>query len=54
MELAWRFDTNLEWVWWLDDIHGNPRTWAVLAGLALNQVLFLQLGPFLISNAVDL
>ncbi|KAI9465399.1 hypothetical protein BJY52DRAFT_1243706 [Lactarius psammicola] len=37
MELAWRLDTNLDWVWWLDDIHGNPRTWAVLAGLALNQ-----------------
>jgi hypothetical protein len=54
MELAWRFDTNLEWVWWLDDIRGNPRTWVVLAGLALNQVLSLHLGPFLISNAVDL
>ena len=38
MELAWRVDTNLDWVWWKDDIHGNPRTWAVLAGLALNQV----------------
>ncbi|KAH9080423.1 hypothetical protein EDB83DRAFT_2339328 [Lactarius deliciosus] len=37
MELAWRLDTNLDWVWWLDDIHGNPRAWAVLAGLALNQ-----------------
>jgi hypothetical protein len=39
MELAWRLDTNLDWVRWLDDIHGNPRTWAVLAGLALNQVI---------------
>ncbi|KAH9986612.1 hypothetical protein BJV77DRAFT_1061765 [Russula vinacea] len=37
MELAWRLDTNLDWVWWLDDIHGHPRSWAVLAGLALNQ-----------------
>ncbi|KAI0260213.1 Pleckstrin homology domain-containing protein [Gloeopeniophorella convolvens] len=37
MELAWRLDTRLDWVWWLDDIRGNPRTWAVLAGLALNQ-----------------
>src|SRR6266702_189713 len=41
MELAWRLDTNLDWVWWLYDIHGNPRTWAVLAGLALNQVIIL-------------
>src|SRR6266404_2806323 len=40
MELAWRLDTNLDWVRWLDDIHGNPRTWAVLAGLAFNQVNF--------------
>jgi len=35
--LAWRLDTSLDWVWWQDDIRGNPRTWAVLAGLALNQ-----------------
>lgn len=41
MELAWRFDTNLDWVWWPDDINGNSRTWAVLAGLALNQVCFI-------------
>ncbi|KAH9989700.1 Pleckstrin homology domain-containing protein [Russula compacta] len=37
LELAWRLDTNLDWVYWLDDIYGNPRTWAVLAGLPLNQ-----------------
>ncbi|KAI0304331.1 Pleckstrin homology domain-containing protein [Multifurca ochricompacta] len=37
MELAWRLDTNLDWVWWLDDLYGNPRTWAALAGLAFNQ-----------------
>ncbi|KAI0248578.1 hypothetical protein BJV78DRAFT_1332004 [Lactifluus subvellereus] len=37
LELAWRLDTNLDWVWWHDDIYGNPRAWAVLAGLALNQ-----------------
>lgn len=42
MELAWRFDTNLDWVWWLDDINGNSRTWAVLAGLALNQVFSIH------------
>jgi hypothetical protein len=41
MELAWRLDTNLDWIWWQDDIRGNPRTWAVLAGLALNLVRVL-------------
>ena len=51
MELAWRFDTNLDWVWWLDDINGNSRTWAVLAGLALNQVLSLHSIPL---HLVDL
>jgi hypothetical protein len=47
MELAWRLDTNLDWVWWIDDIHGNPRSWAVLAGLALNQVLPIHSSRFL-------
>ena len=42
LELAWRLDTNLDWVWWHDDIYGNPRAWAVLAGLALNQVLYIS------------
>jgi hypothetical protein len=46
MELAWRLDTNLDWVWWHDDIHGHPRSWAVLAGLALNQVLSTSLQFF--------
>ena len=47
MELAWRFDSNLDWVWWHDDIHGRPRSWAVLAGLALNQVLSIYFIPVL-------
>ena len=46
MELAWRLDTNLDWVWWHDDIHGHPRSWAVLAGLALNQVLSISFHSF--------
>ncbi|KAI0029172.1 hypothetical protein K488DRAFT_57005, partial [Vararia minispora EC-137] len=37
LELAWRADTELDWVWWRDDIKGRPRDWAVLSGLALNQ-----------------
>jgi hypothetical protein len=46
MELAWRLDTNLDWVWWHDDIRGHPRSWAVLAGLALNQVLSISFQSF--------
>lgn len=42
MELAWRLGTNLDWVLWHDDIHGHPRSWAVLAGLALNQVFSIS------------
>jgi len=38
MELAWRMGANLDWVWQLHDLHGQPRDWAVLCGLALNQV----------------
>ncbi|KAI0056564.1 hypothetical protein BV25DRAFT_1813850 [Artomyces pyxidatus] len=37
LELAWRMDTKLDWVWWQDDVDDNHRRWAVLAGLALCQ-----------------
>ncbi|KAI0947149.1 hypothetical protein AcV7_009650 [Taiwanofungus camphoratus] len=37
LELAWRFETNLDWVWQLEDVQGKPRDWAVLCGLTLNQ-----------------
>ncbi|KAH9950585.1 Pleckstrin homology domain-containing protein [Amylocystis lapponica] len=37
LELAWRFDTNLDWVWRLEDVQGQPRDWSVLSGLALKQ-----------------
>lgn len=50
LELAWRLDTNLDWVCWLDDINGNPRTWAVLAGLSLNQVYSIHSSPFLVVD----
>ena len=55
MELAWRLDTTLDWVWWRDDVHGHPRSWAVLAGLALNQVLsisFHSLQSFFSTDSV--
>jgi hypothetical protein len=51
VELAWRFDTNLDWVWWLDDINGNSRTWAVLAGMALHQVFSIHSIPFVVVNS---
>lgn len=38
LELAWRSDTNLDWIWLEDDIYGKPRASAVLCGLALKQV----------------
>jgi hypothetical protein len=53
MELAWRLDTNLDWVQWLDDIRGNPRTWAVLAGLALNQVIIFDRVQFLSCHTLS-
>ena len=52
MELAWRFDTTLDWVWWLNDTNGNSHTWAVLAGLALNQVFSIHSSPFLVVDSV--
>ena len=38
LELAWRVDTMLDWVWQLNDVSGEYRDWAVLCGLALKQV----------------
>ncbi|KAL4250079.1 hypothetical protein ABKN59_004898 [Abortiporus biennis] len=37
LELAWRIDTVLDWVWQLNDVKGKYRDWAVLCGLALKQ-----------------
>ena len=36
-ELAWRFDTNLDWVWRASDVMDKERKWSVLCGLALSQ-----------------
>ena len=49
-ELAWRLDTNLDWVWWHNDVYGNPRVWEVLAGLALNQVIYIFSGARLVDS----
>ena len=36
-ELAWRLNTDLDWVWQETDVRGNARRWAVLSGIALKQ-----------------
>jgi hypothetical protein len=38
LQLAWRLDTHLDWIWLEDDVEGNSRDWAVLCGLAMKQV----------------
>lgn len=38
LELAWRMDTRLDWVWQPYDLLGDKRDWAVLYGLAIKQV----------------
>ncbi|KAG6917465.1 hypothetical protein DXG01_002442 [Tephrocybe rancida] len=37
LELAWRQESYLDWVWLDDDVDGYERRWAVLCGLALKQ-----------------
>ncbi|KAI0648051.1 Pleckstrin homology domain-containing protein [Trametes meyenii] len=36
-ELAWRHDTNVDWVWNTTNVLDEPRKWSVLCGLALTQ-----------------
>lgn len=38
LQLAWRVNANLDWVWLETDIEGNERDWAVLCGLAFKHV----------------
>jgi hypothetical protein len=40
LELAWRMEMKLDWIWLDDDVDGKSREWAVLCGLALKQVGF--------------
>ncbi|KAG6896455.1 hypothetical protein C0992_008178 [Termitomyces sp. T32_za158] len=37
LQLVWRQETDLDWVWLDDDIYGQERLWTVLCGLALKQ-----------------
>jgi len=43
LELAWRMDTNLDWIWLSDDVDGEERKWAVMCGLALKQVCMFEI-----------
>ena len=38
LELCWKRDTNLDWIWLRDDVNGNKREWEVLYGLAMQTV----------------
>ena len=38
LQLAWRVDARLDWVWQPDDVTGKYRDWAVLYGLSIRQV----------------
>lgn len=38
LQIAWRVDDSVDWIWLEHDIFGNYRDWAVLCGLAFRQV----------------
>lgn len=40
LRLAWRLGSNMDWVWFDDDVQGYERRWSVLCGLALKRVCF--------------
>ena len=46
LQLAWRVDANLDWVWLDTDVVGETRDWAVLCGLAFKQVRGLDADNF--------
>lgn len=37
LQLAWNLGAKLDWVWKEEDVMGQPRPWAVLCGLAMQQ-----------------
>lgn len=52
LELAWRIDTNLDWVWLETDVYGKRRDWVVLCGLALKQVRLPDQIFYLITSLI--
>ncbi|EDR13810.1 uncharacterized protein LACBIDRAFT_188344 [Laccaria bicolor S238N-H82] len=39
LQLCWRVDSNVDWVWLDDDVYGVSREWSVLCGLAFKQAM---------------
>lgn len=39
LELAWRWDANLDWIWLETDVNQEKRKWAVLCGLVAKESL---------------
>ncbi|GJE98302.1 hypothetical protein PsYK624_145290 [Phanerochaete sordida] len=37
LQLAWRVDAKLDWIWQAEDVTGQHRDWAVLYGLSIKQ-----------------
>lgn len=52
LQLTWRVDTHLDWIWLENDVDGKPREWAVLCGLALKQVGF-DPSSFMVFESID-
>ncbi|KAI5986139.1 Pleckstrin homology domain-containing protein [Pisolithus albus] len=50
LELVWRLEDQLEWIWQPTDVEGNDRRWLVLCGLSLKQV---RKAPHLEIRTVD-
>ena len=46
LQLAWRVDANLDWIWLEKDVFGGTRDWAVLCGLVFKQVRNLPTDSF--------
>lgn len=38
LQLCWRLDSNIDWIWLDDDVYGVSREWSVLCGFAFKQV----------------
>jgi hypothetical protein len=53
LQLAWRMDARLDWIWQPEDVLGKYREWVVLYGLAIRQVrigaLLVDIVTFLFS-----
>lgn len=39
LQLAWRLNSDVDWIWLDDDPKGKPREWSVLYGVALRHLV---------------